>query len=264
MLGKNYEYTLCKYDHSAAEGPNCDAGKFTARSWSRDDTDACVSTDVQTDCGGLHKNCYGGPGTISDYSLDGVPAEIVIPSLENGFDNRESGWSFPAPLAENQSSNLFLANYLKMCVDETHTYTYKTNSLGGFGTNSLYYFINAGYNITSIDLNGTDRVVDPLRTINPYYAFVCYDRAKDIKARVRVIVREWDRRFSQTDPNLQQGNPDTGKLDPLMDTAGAETSGSDFGPWNDFNDWGDKYLAPVGGGCGYNNIQNYSFPNNTL
>lgn len=39
--------------------------------------------------------------------------------------------------------------------------------------------------------------------VNPFYTFYCLDTAFDIKARIRMVVREWDRLFSTTTADLE-------------------------------------------------------------
>jgi hypothetical protein len=265
-------YTSCYYDYTSLNGPNCDQGSYTLRTWAQNEEGICSWEDVVKPCEGQWKNCYAGPGATGEFLVQGVPSEKIVPSLVQGFDNRRQPWSFDAPYMSAQKSNLNLVNYLKMCVDENHQYTYKTySSTGG----SLYAYRNSGIDVMWMGPDhvmttqpllayGTDHVVDPLRDSNPYYAFTCYDRAKDVKARIRVIVREWDRKFLPNDAALTKGNPDSGKVDPLMDVAGSEGSESDLGDWNDFVDWENLGLVPVDGGCKANNYKNFDFPNASL
>ncbi len=39
--------------------------------------------------------------------------------------------------------------------------------------------------------------------VNPFYTFYCLDRAFEIKARIRMVVRDWDRVFTSTTSNLE-------------------------------------------------------------
>jgi hypothetical protein len=258
----------CAYDYSNSEGPNCDQGYYTSRVFSKvtststDDppvtTETCVAEDTIAECGGLYRNCYGGGGTQSEFLVNDHPAELIIPSLESGYDNRTAAWSFTAPITSGFYTNLYLANYLKQCTNDipgANRFTYKTSpELFGFSKNS-------GIDIAAA--KGTSHAVDPFRGNNPYYGFTCYDRAKDVKARIRVIVREWDRRFSSTDAGLIKGNPDLVHTEPLMDYPSWPENDFDFGDWNDFSDWQDL-LIPGLGGCQQDNVQNYYFPGNSL
>jgi hypothetical protein len=42
-----------------------------------------------------------------------------------------------------------------------------------------------------------------LARVNPFYTFYCLDTALDIKARIRLVVREWDRVFPSTSSELE-------------------------------------------------------------
>jgi hypothetical protein len=39
--------------------------------------------------------------------------------------------------------------------------------------------------------------------VNPFYTFYCLDRAYEIKARIRMVVRDWDRVFTSATSNLE-------------------------------------------------------------
>jgi hypothetical protein len=39
--------------------------------------------------------------------------------------------------------------------------------------------------------------------VNPFYTFYCMDRAFEIKARIRMVVREWDRVFPSSTGNME-------------------------------------------------------------
>jgi hypothetical protein len=84
---------------------------------------------------------------------------------------------------------------------------------------------------------------------NPYYSFYCLDSAKDIKARIRLAVRDWDRTFAKTDHVDLLSDIFYRNEDPLnisrfkgkMDTDNVELP-QDDNPFNDFNDvkdWDD-------------------------
>jgi hypothetical protein len=82
---------------------------------------------------------------------------------------------------------------------------------------------------------------------NPFYAFYCLNNALDIKARIRLVVRDWDQfpDYENHDFELlsdifeQQSTYQNGR----MDTIGQELS-EDNNPFNDFNDvqdWDDFF-----------------------
>jgi hypothetical protein len=84
---------------------------------------------------------------------------------------------------------------------------------------------------------------------NPYYNFYCLDSAKDIKARIRLAVRDWDRTFTTADnvdliSDIFLRNPaddSPARFNGKMDTDDRELP-EDDNPHNDFNDirdWDD-------------------------
>jgi hypothetical protein len=78
--------------------------------------------------------------------------------------------------------------------------------------------------------------------INPFYTFYCFDTAFDIKARVRMVVRDWDRVFPTNADieyvsdihrgvNARQDNPEEIEVPGEMD---------EYIYFNDLGDWDDK------------------------
>lgn len=78
--------------------------------------------------------------------------------------------------------------------------------------------------------------------VNPFYSFHCLDTAMDVKARIRLVVRDWDRIFPG----------DQGKLELISDLFDAANARQDapnytelpwdfghFNKYNDRNDWDD-------------------------
>jgi hypothetical protein len=95
---------------------------------------------------------------------------------------------------------------------------------------------------SAVDAKGVSRA-----SSNPFYAFYCLNNALDIKARIRLVVREWDQfpTYENQDFELLSdifyqapgGTPLLGR----MDTGGIELA-DDNNPFNDFNDivdWDD-------------------------
>jgi hypothetical protein len=74
------------------------------------------------------------------------------------------------------------------------------------------------------------------RDSNPFYTIVCRDAALDIKARIRVIVRDWDKTFRIDSDIFNQSytapaaNMNDNTNDPIFNS-----------PYNDHADWDDNY-----------------------
>ena len=48
-----------------------------------------------------------------------------------------------------------------------------------------------------------DPILGLAAPVNPFYTFYCFDDAFDVKARIRMVVREWDRIFSTDSSDLE-------------------------------------------------------------
>ena len=115
----------------------------------------------------------------------------------------------------------------------------------------------SSYAINGIDFEGDDQVdayalaTGPFRGVSnlvtPYYQFACLDKAFDIRAQIRLFVREWDRQFEHSNSAAINVISDVfqNATSALMDNN--ETPAlDDFEVWNDIYDWDDFFLAPYG------------------
>lgn len=77
--------------------------------------------------------------------------------------------------------------------------------------------------------------------VNPYYTFYCMNNAFDIKARIRMVVRDWDR-INTNDATLELLS-DIGTIDARMDVQSDAVedpdSADDYNAFNDRRDWDD-------------------------
>ncbi len=82
--------------------------------------------------------------------------------------------------------------------------------------------------------------------VNPFYTFYCLDRAYEVKARIRMAIRDWDRVFPSTTADLElisdvYKTPATSRR---MDLPGTEEEVQNdpgrFNLFNDQNDWDVK------------------------
>lgn len=81
--------------------------------------------------------------------------------------------------------------------------------------------------------------------INPFYTFYCFDKAYDVKARIRMVVREWDRIFSDDDSlELLSDIWKTTKLNPgrqdSFDDYEVLNQSTGLFNYNDVKDWDDQ------------------------
>lgn len=79
--------------------------------------------------------------------------------------------------------------------------------------------------------------------INPFYTFYCFDKAFDVKARIRMVVREWDRIFPITNADLELlsdiWREGSARQDTYDNFEGTTETSSVF-KYNDVEDWDDK------------------------
>lgn len=220
--GTDVASPTCFGDHSnvSATGPNCDEGSYTVNTYTCADdgngTNDCVCTltTVETECGGDRASCIAGPynevglspnntftytdtfsGVTTDYNIDGQPSK---------------------------TNNIYHANY--------------SLDMGCFETGSSNYLFDTDTWATDLGPSSASTLgfgaTNPFEGYfaNKFYTFNCLDASFDVKARIRVIIRDWDRSFTPG------GADDLAKLDNT--TARMDDSGTCFGVNCDFRpDW---------------------------
>ncbi len=199
---------VCAFDYTSGGGPNCCEGNFSISAGTATQP---ARTGKYT---GKVSNCLSGPN-IAEFDKDSIGRPMSKLYTESTSGLAVSRKMTP-PIESGLNSNVWIANYFNPA-QHTHLSTYSpTIDLLG-GTNAPIAFDPA--------VTATADVV----TANPFQTYICYDRNREIKARIRVMVREWN----MISELKQGGNPDT---------AGA--SGSD--PINDFFDWRDfETIGPI-------------------
>ncbi len=79
--------------------------------------------------------------------------------------------------------------------------------------------------------------------VNPFYTFYCLDTALDIKARIRLVVREWDRIFPTSSSDLElladifrgaSARQDIPFIDEVPDENDPQIAFNDMQDWDDF------------------------------
>ena len=238
--------SLCPGNHTSAGGPNCDEGSFkvTTHNWSMDSaTPQTCSIDSQTvtimECGGKKSNCLKGPvhDILSDAQLQSGSRSMVY----SAFNGTVVTSTFSAPSDNADASNLRVANgtVKNLCTNtNTDANLWESNQAVLSDDNPL--------------ANGA----------NLYYVVNCLDAAKDIKARIRITVRDWNKTFKikdDIDYDLPGGAGTT-----LMNNTTSVFGKSN----NDYFDWDDAYngaAAVNAGTCAAPNFTTkYKFPEDQL
>ncbi len=280
----------CRYDYSNAldnsTGPNCDPGKITTvpvyinsvevsscsdssynnqtdcesnnETWSTSNVcNTTVSPTFQIDidsssessCGGKHSNCIAGPA--DDLYEPNYQSEVISNTDSASFSY---GISIASPFSKDYVSNMYAANFSRICSSTSNTKTdnlfdsslflIEGDEVEDMTSRSSYsgYTVDEngdGYNDAIAYgthlFNGRGYYSQPNKNIQPYYSVRCLDQAFDVKAQIRLFIREWDRTYDEENAYLARLS-DVNQAIPLMDASGEQDVGEN---WNDINDLDD-------------------------
>lgn len=205
---------VCYGNYEDNGGPNCDSGAVTVRTHAPTTTGGPCATVTTTtiSCGGKKTNCLAGPVT-SVFSATDLEANVRLSTVASSGGATKT-WPIKSSFDFLDTSNLRNANNI---TNNTCTQT-RTDA------NDWY----ADQNARAITQN-------PFGKENPFYEFTCLDSAKDVKARIRLTVRDWNRAFRIND-----------LLDAVIPPKMNDASASPLGPsYNNSLDWDDAYATAV-------------------
>lgn len=222
--------SICAGDYSDGvnSGPNCDSGKYRLTVISGADANSngtcddalvpgpgneySIATTVEVTCGGKASNCVAGPVTdiLTDSQIAlGMRSVIYQTSAGQSFNN-----TFSSPIQKVEYSNIRASN----------STIANTCNLTNDDADNWESFAAAKTAIQS-----------PFGSENPFYTFNCLDGAKDIKARIRLVVREWNKTFdvnSLLDVDIPGGGTGTAIMNNTTVVFGK--SNNDSGDWDNF------------------------------
>jgi hypothetical protein len=204
-------------------------------------------------CGGNPNSCFEGPGTEFGENFVGV---IWNNDSVTAFTKEVS---VKAPFDLSRASNRYAASYSRACVNDSPkgAGVYASNSVPFLGHKVEELSTFSQYTAVSVDSdqNGVDDYLvygdhpfmsvassgsRPRYVTKPYYAINCLDQSRDVKAQIRVHIREWDRAFLNTFDFLNKVS-DVDRpleLDRYIDN---NATHDDDQEWNDAFDWDDFY-----------------------
>ena len=217
--------------------PNCDEGSLTyySETYSQDATTGSCTLSAApvlntVNCSGKRINCISGAvkDTLGAASLElGNRNQIISASSGINFT-----YTHASPISKgDELTNIRLANGTV------------SNQCTSSAADTL-----AWKNATALTSN---RRVSPFASdSNPFYTVSCLDAAQDVKARIRVIVRDWDRTFNIENDIFNQSftvppaNMNNIANDPIFNS-----------PYNDIDDLDNNYsgtgaAAFTAGTCG--------------
>jgi hypothetical protein len=213
----------CPWDYSKLDSdyPNCCSGKYTLYTASEGDL-----SDSEDSWGGKIGECFEGPG-IREYSDNGGALDDDgLPVYRMTALDGETGDTYTFKTSSPFSQSLWLgfgqfyaANY------------YNSSQHGGAGRapggtetiGSLYSSIPSVINSSA------------------HYQYDCFDQAMEVKARIRVVAREWNE-YSEFLGFLTSGtgNAETTGTETSPTQEGGDTSAAPEASYlNDFADWAD-------------------------
>lgn len=243
--------------------PNCDEDTFKVRTIqsSVDSTGKCTATydDKLTSCGGNINSCIAGP--IADV--------LTEPQIKLGYRSVvyavSGGFSEPivhrSPIEYGDYSNLRNSNSTLQ-----NGLTTSNTDIGVWSNHVDLLTSIVKYGNGADTSQQTRRLAlqqNPFVNGVPVYTFNCLDAAKDIKARIRLVVRDWDRTYKITDgvdaddplgscsltPYTTQvacvggGGVWTANPNPKLNTG---TSVDSFGQaYNQYEDWDNDYTTTL-------------------
>lgn len=303
---------LCRFNYNDKE--MCDIGIINITEFiysSVDDgaggvTHNVTSSPRRLQCGGKPRNCAQGPYAVdSNGGKDFSPNGGIIYSTD--FDN-EFTKELTYPSLMNRYGNFIYANYRRNLANYTISYGEDDDSvpykqafanirdfhpqlITEYALDGQSFLAHHGVTVPDNEMNrysakplaaepfmGLYSTTPPFRfdyTVQPFYTFECLDNAKEVKARIRLMVRDWDR-IRSNDPNLASdvelisdifripegyvldrdlsGNyypwsrQDNFTTDPDSDIPGRDSL-------NNYADWDDiiqmRYITPMIGSKGY-------------
>ncbi len=250
--------------------------------------EATQGSESSLECGGRARYCMGGPVrdlfSDSDFVEKGFSARYYLTNDEAHTEEL----TIPSSFSKGYYTNLSNASFTRQCSGvanfsttgnfSTSSAAYNADVIGEYVTlgsqmlRTKDYFTPAPYsnvldvlqladdpfrggiptalatgNLAALDATGTT-----LRA-RPYYTFYCMDYSMDVKARIRVAVREWNRSpTAALIPFVSDIHADTGAA---VNPARMDASGAQNLPWggqvdyNDLVDWDDFLLFDDSGGA---------------
>lgn len=219
-LPKVEDYCLGNYANNEDEDekPNCDEGAITVQNWtSAIPGDPCATSTTQTiQCGGKKSACLAGPVTsviTNTVDLDNGIRAMHLPS----YAGATTEWEIASPFSKLDITNLRNANGI---------------------VNNACSSTRADASAWANLQKSTHPTSSPFGGESPFYEFHCVDAANDLKARIRVTIRDWDRTFKISD-RLTENVPGLGA--PAIIASNRLMNADPV--WNNNDDWDNAYTG---------------------
>lgn len=267
---------LCRFNYKDGDQEKCDVGVINVTdvrvSVQVDPTTGVRTTSSSSSvrtvrCGGKPSNCVKGPiSLLTDGSKYTRLLELTQTTLNSTFSKQ---WELPSLMTSNKTTNRTYVNYRRHLAntdidfDEsspiTNPYKLSFSNYKTFNPSVMDRYSNnlmmdattaaadaSSWNIVNNAYRALPYAAEPFIGLSgyktsPFYTFYCLDRAYDIKARIRMVVRDWDRVFPDTsdmeylsdifmDTSARQDIPEYPEVTDEQDT---------INNFNDKDDWDD-------------------------
>jgi hypothetical protein len=221
----------CLYDYSksAVPGPNCCFGKYSASVGTWDATaGAPTYTNSIVDWGGKAANCLSCPAMDTQVKdAGGFPIADLYFVKGTGLN---STYEIKSPLSKGLGSNVHIANYFISSTDY-HTGNAEFPAAVRNASNAIVPANPIPGGFVHTNYGGSTE---------PFYSFTCFNRNREAKARIRLMIRSWD---FEGMTNVAGGYVPTPGTEPSY--GGAY---HDYEIWEDFKGAAATYMQGYPGG----------------
>jgi hypothetical protein len=223
-------------------------------------------------CGGNHLNCVQGPITKLSAFTRAAFTEIKNTTYNEAY-KEEYSYDGDLPKSNRRWVN-FRRNLANPEIDledsdpleATYTTSYITEFAGETSFQPMVYDLysrNLRWDKVTKVVSSSQRYAEKValgrsaepyaaepflgfdsRRVNPFYTFYCFDQALEIRARIRMVVREWDRVFDKNSSTLTLisdiSNEGEARQDyPVGYISENPGDPDEFNEYNDISDWDD-------------------------
>ena len=223
-----YDYTE-SIDLLKTSEASCDT---TTDSWNY----ICDATNDGLDafpsnCTGSKLSCMSGPlSKLTELSAQDITDRIGVVTATNSTQT----FNYDAPDSVNDSDitsdlNIYLANFTK---------SNQCKAVLSNGQSSSYIYNDISWDAITKNADANDATAGKFNEANPFYTYNCLNNSGEIKARIRLLVREWNKPFT-ADSSIDLINPDDELLSDNMDGSGNIDDNYIGTGWNQFADFDD-------------------------
>lgn len=270
---------LCRYNYTKVEGPNCDIGVINVTTYefsytpAQDSNPATLGQTISTrqiKCGGKVASCIDGPIKKESTLKPNWTSIIVYHETEQNKPFTEKR-EYDSIIGTDYQS-FYYANFRRNLANPHVEYDFLTGNLVNYvnafaGVNEILPTLMENYGNAKLfnnttDIPGTapyaDSIPNQRRTralaseafmgldgyrVSPYYTFYCLDSALEMRGRIKMMVRDWDRFFSTNQETFDlltdADQYDNARIDNLTDPGEIPDDGDVLNPLNDRVDWDD-------------------------